>query len=196
MATLETPRFPDGIARDFIGGPRFLTDIAVNAGGFESRNRNWSQARRQWRCSHVPKTRAQTAEFIAFFSNVAGRADGFRFKDLADFEAASGEGVFTTLTATTFQMWKRYTTGARTHDRKIRKPISSTISISGGGTYSIDSTTGIVTKSAGADPTGWTGEFDVPVRLDSDHMEIALAPESSPLMFTWGDITLIELRDE
>lgn len=193
MSFIETPRFPDGIAMDFSGGPRFSTDIVVNAGSYESRNRNWSQARGRWTCSQVPKSRSDTETLIAFFRNAAGRANGFRFKDWSDYNATSATGVFVELTPTTFQMYKRYTTGSTTHDRKITKP-SGTITVTGGTTPSVASTTGIVTVAAGT-PTAWAGDFDVPARFDSDEM-IARLVETNPHMFHWGDIAIVELRDE
>lgn len=191
MAFLETPRFPDGIAMDFGGGPRFSTDIIVNAGSYESRNRNWSQARGKWTCSQAPKTRDITDTFVAFFRNSAGRANGFRFKDWSDFSATAAEGVFTLLTSTTFQMYKRYATGSTTHDRIITKPVS-TVTVTGGTGVSVDYTTGIVTVSSGT-PTAWAGDFDVPARFDTDEMSMRLV-EAYPQMYAWGEISIVEIR--
>lgn len=194
MAFYESPRFPDGVARHFEGGPRFLTDIVVNAGGFESRNANWSQARGLWICSHVPKSAADTATLTAFFrATAAGRAHGWRFRDHADYSATTAEGIFVSLTATTFQMYKRYTSGGQTHDRIIKKPVSGTVSVTGGTSPSVDYTTGIVTVASGT-PTAWSGEFDVPVRFDVDEMRASLVPESNPRLYVWGDIPIVELR--
>lgn len=191
MSFLETPRFPTDIAYAFEGGPAFSTDIVVNGGGYESRNANWAQARRKWSCSHVPKNQADTDTLKSFFVIAAGRANGFRFKDWADYSATSSEGVFTLLTATTFQMYKRYTSGASTHDRKITKPIA-TVTVTGGTVSSIDYTTGIVTMTSGT-PTAWSGEFDTPARFDADEMRLRMI-EARPFMFAWGDISITEIR--
>jgi len=192
MAFYETPRFPDDVSYQFEGGPAFSTDIIVNGGGFESRNQNWSQARRVWRCNHVPKARALTDELLAFFSVAAGRAHGFRFKDWTDFEATAAQGIFVLLTATTFQMHKRYASGSNNHDRKIIKPVSGTIVVTGGVNPSVNHATGVVTVDSGT-PTSWVGEFDTPARFDADDMRLQVV-QTSPRRFVWGDISLTEIR--
>ena len=191
MSFLETPTFPDDVTFEFQGGPTFSTDIVVNAGGYESRNQNWSQARRKWTASHPPKNKADTDTLIAFFSAMVGRANGFRFKDWSDYSATASEGVFVLLTSTTFQMYKSYTTGALTHSRKITKPKSGIV-VTGGTGASVDTTTGIVTVSSGT-PTAWAGEFDTPARFDSDEMRMQ-AVSAKPPMYMWGDISITEIR--
>lgn len=189
---IESPRFPDDVGYQFEGGPAFSTDIVINGGGFESRNQNWAQARRNWRCNHVPKDRTLTDVLIAFFNVAAGKANGFRFKDWTDYQADVTQGVFVLLTPTTFQMYKRYTSGSNTHDRKITKPVNGTISVTGGTSPTIDYTTGIVTVASGT-PTAWAGEFDTPARFDADEMRLTVV-QTSPRRFSWGDIGLTEIR--
>lgn len=156
MAFLETPRFPANIGFDFAGGPGFSTDIVVVGSGFESRNQNWAQARGKWVCSHPPKTRAKTDALIAHFRTAAGRANGFRFKDWTDYVTTTSQGILgggVGTGAPSYQLNKRYTTGATNHDRKISKPVtvaplrnSSPITAgAAAGNYSLDSTTGIIT---------------------------------------------------
>lgn len=201
MAFIESPRFPDGIAFIFSGGPRFSTDIVVNAGGYESRNQNWAQARGRWECGHAPKNRANSEVLAAFFRNAAGRANGFRFKDWSDYSATVAEGVFTSLGNNQYQMCKRYTIGALSHDRIISKPILETISVTGfdigsPSIHELDPTTGILTVGGSGDsPSTWAGEFDVPARFDSDDMVLQLL-ESNPHLYSWGDIAIVELRGE
>ena len=191
MAFLETPAFPSDIAYDFQGGPAFSTDIVVNAGGYESRNKNWSQARREWQCSHQPKLKADTDALVAFFNVAGGRADGFRFRDWSDFTATGAEGVFVLLTATTFQMYKAYTVGATTHLRKIQKPVAGVV-VTGGTAPVVATATGIVTVSSGT-PTSWVGEFDVPARFDADRMVLQVV-ETQPRRFSWGSVSITEIR--
>jgi hypothetical protein len=161
---LETPRFPDDVTYEFEGGPAFSTEVVINAGGYESRNQNWAQARRSWRCNHAPKDRALTDVLTAFFA----------------------------INATTYQMYKRYGAGAFSHDRKIVKPVSGTITVTGGSGVSINHATGIVTVASGA-PTAWAGEFDTPARFDSDEMRLQVV-QTSPRRYVWGDISLTEIR--
>jgi uncharacterized protein (TIGR02217 family) len=85
-----------------------------------------------------------------------------------------------------------YGAGAFSHDRKIVKPVSGTITVTGGSGVSIDHATGIVTVASGA-PTAWTGEFDTPARFDSDEMRLQVV-QTSPRRYVWGDISLTEIR--
>ena len=152
MAFIET-RFPDDISYGATGGPGFQTDVVVVNSGHEQRNAAWQDARGMWDVSHGVRSEAQLKTLIAFFRVMKGRANDFRFKDWQDYKAESGEGVFRTLTATTFQMVKRYTLAASVHDRDIKKPVSGTLSITGGSGVSIDYATGIVTVTSGT-PSG------------------------------------------
>lgn len=194
MSFIETPRFPDAISYGATGGPEWSTTVVAVASGFEARNQNWTAARHRYDVSHVVHDGdgGKKAALIAFFHIARGRANAFRYKDWADFSAGAGEGVLTSLSATTWQMAKRYTAGAGTFDRVIRKPVSGSVTLSGGGSYSIDYATGVVTKSAGADPTGWVGEFDVPVRFDTDQLQIAI--EAPHGYGHWAGISLVEVR--
>lgn len=198
MSFLETPQFPSDIAYGFEGGPGYSTRIVVVPGGAEKRASWWSHARARWEATHRGKTQTQTDTLIAFFRVMKGRAHGFRFKDHADFDASGAEGVVSLITGSPqnlYQMYKRYTQGALTEDRLIQKPVSGTVAVSGGGTYTVDYTTGIITHTAGGAPTGWTGEFDVPVRFDTDALRIEVIERTSDgFLYTWGDIPIVEIR--
>lgn len=194
MSFIETPRFPDAISYGATGGPEWSTTVVAVASGFEARNQNWAAARHRYDVSHVVHDGdgGKKAALIAFFHIARGRANAFRYKDWADFSAASGAGVLVNLTATTWQMAKRYTSGAQSFDRIINKPVSGTVALTGGGSYSVDYTTGVVTKTSGADPTGWSGEFDVPVRFDTDQLQMSI--EAPHGYGHWSGIGLVEVR--
>lgn len=190
MAFIETPRFPDNVSYGAVGGPEFSTDVVVLNSGFEQRNSNWAAPRGQWDVSHGARTKAEQRALLNFFRAVGGRRDGFRFKDWSDYQAETGEGVFLALTSTTFQMRKAYAAGSTTVYRTIVKPVSGTISITGGTGATVDYTTGIVTVSSGT-PTAWTGEFDVPARFDIDKMACAVIDHG---IYQWQSIPVVEIR--
>ncbi|MFY9326486.1 MAG: DUF2460 domain-containing protein [Georgfuchsia sp.] len=197
MAFIETPRFPDSISYGASGGPSWNTTVTPVASGYEARNQNWSASRHSYDVSHVVHDgdSGKKAALIAFFQIAKGRANPFRFKDWNDFTVSTSgtDGVLSVITAdTTWQMIKRYTSGATNYDRTITKPVSGTVSVAGGGTYTIDYTTGIVTKTGGANPTGWTGQFDTPVRFDTDQLQISI--EAPHGYGHWNGIPLIEVR--
>lgn len=195
MAFLETPRFPECVSLGAEGGPAFLTDIVAVASGYEYRNRAREKALGRWEVAHNALLPADYEPLRAFFLVAAGQFNGFRFKDHSDFEVGAGEGVFVLLTATTFQMYKRYTIGASTYDRKIQKPVTGTVTVTGGSSVSVNYTTGIVTVNSGT-PTSWVGQFDVPCRFGTDEMkaETITKTGSGELLIGWRSIPIIEIR--
>lgn len=189
MPFIET-RFPDDISYGATGGPGFQTDVVTVNSGHEQRNSAWQDSRGAWDVAHGVRDDAQLATLIAFFRVMKGRANGFRFRDWQDYTVGAGQGIFRTLSATTFQMVRRYVTSGYNQDRDIRKPVTGTVVITGGSGVYIDYTTGIVTVSSGT-PTAWTGEFDVPARFDTDQMRTGMLTHG---LHTWGQIPVVEIR--
>jgi len=192
MAFYET-QFPAAISYGAVGGPGFRTDVVVVSSGAEQRNVTWSQARRRYDVAHAARLPTASDAVKAFFHNMNGRAHGFRFKDWTDYAATASEGKFTLLTSTTFQAYKRYTSGSQTYDRKIQKGIATWV-ITGGTVSAIDYNTGIVTMTSGT-PTAWAGEFDVPCRFDVDELSGTIISRSgSNLVVGWSSIPIVEVR--
>lgn len=191
MEFIETPRFPDSISSGAKFGPAFSTSLARNLGGTEVRNKNWSMPLCEGDVSFGVRTQAQLDDLLAFFHNVAGMYKGFRFKNFSDYTAVGAQGTLIVITTnTTWQMNKVYTYGTLATAKKISKPIAG-VAIAGGGAYSVDYTTGIVTRTAGANPTGWTGMFDIPVRFNVDRM---LPQWIAYKLYDWTAIPIVELR--
>jgi uncharacterized protein (TIGR02217 family) len=102
-------------------------------------------------------------------------------------------------TTAAFQLIKRYASGAQTWVRSITKPVAGSVRVALGGTeqasgWSVSTTTGLVTVAT-PPPSGVAVtagfEFDVPVRFDSDALEVTLDLERL------GSITstsLVEIR--
>ena len=200
MAFLETPRFPERIAYGAVGGPMFRTDLSVTASGRESRNGMWSYPRHAWDVSQGINNPADFATLRAFFMIARGRQNGWRFKDWSDFSATHSDGKVTALTSTTFQLIKRYTSGSSTQDRLIKKPISTGfgLKVSGVDTaHTLDTVTGIVTiaSAPSAANVTWAGEFDVPMRFDTDKLDgrIVARNPSAGLLHQWDAIPIIEV---
>lgn len=195
MAFLETPRLDSCFAMGVSGGPSFNTAIAILDSGFEYANQNWSQSRRTFIASYDAKRPEVFASLLDYFMAVGGMANQFRVKDPFDNSATSTQGVVSQLTATTFQMYKRYSKGAFTHNRKVQKPVSNTVTVIGGTTPVVDYTTGIITVASGT-PTGWYGDFDVPCRFKTDMFNAAVVNRnlSAGLIITWSDVEILEVR--
>jgi uncharacterized protein (TIGR02217 family) len=167
MSSFDEVQFPPSISFGATGGPGFSTKVIILSSGYEARNQNWSLARAEYDISTGIKTRADMDAVIAFFYARAGRARGFRFKDWKDYQATSEPVV--SIGDGTFQLVKRYTSGSITYVRTITKPVSGTVTISGGG--SLDYTTGIITGGGAGNATF---QFDVPVRFDIDKLEVEI----------------------
>lgn len=196
MATL-TERFPMCVAFGFEGGAGYKTSIAVNLGGKEKRNQDWSQSRGRWRATQLGKKEDVTEMLVKYFHAAAGRQNNFPFRDWIDYKVASSEGIVTLVSGTTYQLYKRYTIGGISRDRKIIRPVSAVIA--GGGTYSsVNTSTGTFTHDSGAAPTGWAGQFDCLCRFDQDELNIEIVNRNGgggELIFTWGNIGIVEDKE-
>jgi uncharacterized protein (TIGR02217 family) len=194
MAFIES-QFPPLISYHPTGGPGWNTTVNQVESGQEYRNQGWSQALRRYEISHSARSPSIASQIVSCFMVAQGRTNGFRLKDWADYTVAASEGVFVMLTSTTFQLYKRYTFGSVNHDRKITKPVASpAISVTGGTFASVDTTTGIVTMTAGT-PTSWSGQFDVPVRFDVDELKSEIIDKSGgQFVVAFNAIPLVELR--
>lgn len=159
MAFYETPRFPDSIAYGAQGGPSWQTVVIATQSGAEQRNQNWAAARHRWNVGYTARTQSERDDINAFFLAMAGRLHGFRFKDWGDFDATSSEGRLNTGAVgdgtPTYALYKRYTYGAVSRDRRIAKPVVGTVTVyrnavaatagAGAGQYALDTTAGTVT---------------------------------------------------
>ena len=201
-------RFPDNISRGARGGPERRTQIVELASGAEERNASWANSRRRYDVAYGIRRADDLAAVVAFFEARNGRLHGFRFKDWADFKSClpsqmpgptdqpigTGNG-----SATQFQLTKRYTSGAQSWTRAITKPVAGTVTIALNGTpqasgWSVSTTTGLVTfdtaPAAGAVLTAGF-EFDVPVRFDTDVLDVTLDLER---LGSITSIPLVEIR--
>lgn len=183
---LESPVFPQCPSFGYTSIPLYSVTPIERASGVENRNRNWQYPLHRFSCTVGPRAEADIAELLEFWHAVGGMAYGFRFNDGVDnkscrihqtITALDGPLILdTTVSPDAYQLVKRYTFGARTQDRPIYKPIEGTVLIADNGTlktegvhYTIDYSTGLVELAFS--PVGtltWGGEFDVPVRFDSD----------------------------
>ncbi len=200
MSGFHDVRFPPEIAYGASGGPEYQTAVVTTFAGFERRNVDWSRARGRWNVGTGIRKRDHVAEVIAFFRARFGRAYGFRFKDWSDFDAAEPQRIGTGDGATTaFQLVKHYGPEPHRVARRITRPVEGTVVVfadgveSGG--WSVDHATGLVTlDSAPAEGAEVTAvfEFDVPVRFDTDTMDLSIETFE---MGQWSRIPLVELRE-
>lgn len=203
MAFFEERMNPD-LTFGAQGGPVFSTSRAVSTSGREVVNRNWSLPLHRYNVQHCIKTAADFDEILAFFYVVSGAFDGFRYKDWNDF-TDDNRGILTLVSGSQYQMFKTYTKGSRTFNRKISKPVAgvqifrfrSGVQSNITGSSTIDLTTGLVTVTGhvAGDTYRWSGEFDVPVRFMSDDLLYTIVNKSgTEFLIDSGPIELMEVR--
>ncbi len=199
-------RFQDNISRGARGGPERRTQIVELASGDEERNASWADSRRRYDVSYGIRRADDLATVVAFFEARNGRLHGFRFKDWADFKScapsstpSSSDQIIGTGngTRTSFQLVKHYASGSQTWTRTITKPVAGSVKVRRNATeattgWTVDTTSGIITFSA--PPANGVViragfEFDVPVRFDSDALDVTLDIERL------GSITSIPLAE-
>lgn len=201
-------RFPDNISRRARGGPERRTQIVELASGDEERNASWANSRRRYDAAYGIRRADDLATVVAFFEARNGRLYGFRWKDWGDYKSClpSGTPAATDQTigagdgaTTIFQMVKAYSSGAQTWTRAITKPVTGNVMVALDGVtqasgWSIDATTGLVTfTTAPANGNAITAgfEFDVPVRFDTDQLDVTHDLER---LGSITSIPLIEVR--
>lgn len=219
MPAVHAVVFDEKISQGAVGGVSYSTTIIAALGGWEQRIANWDAGRLRWDISKVLKDRATLHYVITFFRARRGKAYGFLFKDWSDYyvgmswvadvlthtgtpeEIGTGDGV-----ETEFQLTKTYEDAAGSEVRTVTRPKASGLKIwtkTGSdpwddvdpADYTLDDTTGIVTfdtAPANGVLVGWSGEFYVPVRFDSDAQEIVLEGYGRG---EWNGVNIVELRE-
>ena len=201
-------RFPDNISRGARGGPERRAQIVELASGDEERNASWANSRRRYDVAYGIRRADDLASVVAFFEARNGRLHGFRYKDWADYKSglpsqeitATDQQIGTgTGSLKIFQLAKRYVSGAQSWTRTIAKPVAGTVRIALGmveqmSGWAVDTSTGVVTfTSAPANGViiraGF--EFDVPVRFDTDVLDVTLDIER---LGSITSIPLLEIR--
>ncbi|MEO1467585.1 MAG: DUF2460 domain-containing protein [Pseudomonadota bacterium] len=200
-------RFPAAISFGSTGGVERRTEVVRLVNGFEERNTPWAGSRRRYDAGLGVRSLDDLHALLAFFEARQGRLFGFRWKDWLDHKS-SAPSVVPTATdqligtgdgaTAAFQLTKTYEPGTHASLRAITKPVAGSVLVAVDGVSatpsSVDHESGIVTLAAApAEGTAVTAgfEFDVPVRFDTDTLEVNLAA------FEAGDVPsvpLIEVR--
>lgn len=200
--------FPLDIALGSAGGPERRTEIVALASGREERNARWAHSRRRYDAGYGIRTFEALSQVVAFFEERRGMLCGFRWRDRLDHSSAAPGVVVTAFdqplgfgdgTTDTFQLTKTYGAGFAPYTRPIVKPVAGSVRVAIDGVelddgFAVDPATGIVTLSAAPDlgdavTAGFT--FDVPVRFDTDYLEVDLSAFAAGAI---PKIPLMEIR--
>ena len=187
-------RFPANLSFGSVGGPERRTEVVALTNGFEERNTPWAEARRRYDAGVSLRSLDDIEDLIAFFEARQGQLHAFRWKDWADFKSCRasqvvgfqdqligvGDGA-----RLSFQLAKTYASGPASQVRRITKPVAGTVRVGLQGDeqavglhFDVNWATGILTFASppalGEQVTAGF-EFDVPVRFDTDRIQVSVA---------------------
>lgn len=196
MDSFHEVRFPVGVSFGAAGGPERRNEIVALTSGRERRNLRFAQSRRHFDAGTGVRSLTDLYEIIAFFEARRGSFHGFRFRDpfdmkscLPDNAPSATDQIIGTGDAATasFQLIKRYGSGADSYLRRICKPVEGSVRVSVDGMersdpadFTVDHEIGIVTFGPSAIPANGQVvragyEFDVPARFDTERIAISLS---------------------
>lgn len=204
MSGFHDVLFPLSVGFGARGGPERLTEIVELASGHEERNSPWAHSRRRWDAGPGVRSLDDLALLTAFFEARRGRLHAFRFRDPADHASCLpsaqvsagdqllglGDGE-----ATRFALVKRYGDGENAYLRPMALPVSGSVLVAVNGEaagFTLDGSEIVLDTPApdGADVTAGF-RFDVPVRFDTDVLEIALEAFRAGAVLS---VPLVEVR--
>lgn len=202
-------RIPFEVERGARGGPGFNTTVTLLSSGFEQRNADWVLARAQYNIGFGVTTKQLYEDILDFFFARHGRLVGFRFRDWSDYELENGEIGVGDGVRTQFQIVKLYGIGEGSfYIRPIQKistgaspdffrdPVITLNDVAQveGTDFTLDVNTGVLTFT-NPPPSGAvvraTLDFDVPVRFDTDEIDVVLNWEDAGFI---PALPIIELR--
>ncbi len=211
MPSFHDILFPTAISRGAHGGPERRTDIVVLGSGAEERNARWADSRRSYNAGYGVKSLDDLHAVIAFFEERRGRLYGFRWRDPLDCKSCAPERTPSALDQTlgigdgvraSFDLVKHYGTTHAPYARRIKKPVAGSVLVAvnaiiePAATHVIDETNGTITFLPGhippfGAPVSAGFLFDVPVRFDTDKLDVNLSGFRSGAI---PSIPLVELR--
>ena len=188
--TIDSIRINTDVERGAEGGPEFKTIINTSASGSDEAVQQWTNPRRRWDISYGIQDITLLQSVITFFKGRRGRARGFLFRDWTDYTftdqaIGTGDGTDGSDGTAAFQITKLYDDSVNPYTRNITRPTDGELVVSVDAVvktetthYTVDYSTGIITFTDGNIPLAGeaitvTGEFDIPVRFDTDFLELS-----------------------
>lgn len=204
--------FPLDIALKSAGGPERRTEIVTFGSGREQRNARWAHSRRRFDAGYGVKTLTELQSVVAFFEERRGRLHGFRWRDRLDHSSAASGSAASPLDQVigvgdgermSFPLVKTYGGLHAPYARPVVKPVAGSVRVAvageecdAGTTFTCDAATGVVTFLPGHAPASGAAVsagflFDVPVRFDTDYLEVDLSAFAAGVI---PKIPLVEIR--
>lgn len=141
---------PERLSSGARGGPSFAKTVLTSTTGHVYINERYTRPIWKYTVEFSEVLDSDAMLVRDLFMATRGGAEGFLFKDPRDYTAVNQptSGGF---------LYRRYTIGGKTFDRKITRPVAG-YTTGGGGTT-------------------WTGTFLIPVRIDSDDLDLNVVKE-------------------
>jgi uncharacterized protein (TIGR02217 family) len=194
MEAFDDVLFPLALGREAEVAPEVSTAIVTSAGGAETRNAEWAEARTRYDVGPGVRSEADIAALLAFFRARMGPARGFRLRDPFDWQGedeaiGTGDGA-----QARFALVKQY--GAVV--RRITRPVTGSVRVAVGG---------VAIEAFTLEPGGWVTldaapavgaavsasfAFDVPVRFAEDRLRVSRATH---LAGAAASVPLVEIRE-
>ncbi|CAM5502955.1 putative protein (TIGR02217 family) [Aquamicrobium terrae] len=189
LASFHDVLFPPAVSFGATGGPERRNEIVALTSGREKRNARLAQSRRRYDAGTGIRSLEDLHDVVAFFEARRGSLHAFRFRDPFDMKSCrpqatpspqdqrlgTGDG-----TNMRFALVKVYGEGADAYSRPIARPRPESLRVAVGGVdagFSFDEEKAeiVLASAPGAGIPVTAGyEFDVPVRFDTERIEISI----------------------
>jgi hypothetical protein len=143
-------QLPERLSAGARGGPTFAKTVLVSTTGHAYINERYTRPIWKYTVEFSEVLDSDVMLVRDLFMATRGGAEGFLFKDPRDYTATAQPIIAGVL-------HRRYTIGGITFDRRITRPIAG-YTTGGGGTT-------------------WTGTFLIPVRIDTDELDLNVMKE-------------------
>ncbi|MET0940453.1 MAG: DUF2460 domain-containing protein [Mesorhizobium sp.] len=195
FASFHDVLFPLSVSFGATGGLERRNEIVLMTSGRERRNARFSQSRRRYDAGTGVRSIEDLYDVLAFFEARRGSLHAFRFRDPFDMKSCRPGETVTAFdqqigvgdgSKARFLLAKIYGVGADAYRRDILKPVAATVRVAVNNSerapttgFSLDPATGEVVFPAGGIPAAnaiiTAGfEFDVPVRFDTERLEVSM----------------------
>jgi uncharacterized protein (TIGR02217 family) len=199
--------FPRSVSAGLVWAINWEDEQVIEGGGGVVSSTPWSEPLRDCDAAKACETEQQRKDLIAFFRIVQGRRYSFKVRDWSDYIVEQSEGKVRSLTATTFQLYKRHALDSLTSDQDITLPETDDPDeafvvydtggnpMTAGVSYTLDELTGILTTigSPVVTPLSWKGPYFIRARFGAKR--IAMVAETLEF-FRSQNIQINEARYE
>ncbi len=195
FASFHDVLFPLSVSFGATGGPERRNEIVQMTSGRERRNARFAQSRHHYDAGTGVRSIEDLYEVLAFFEARRGSLHAFRFRDPFDMKSCRPGETITPFdqqiglgdgSRTRFPLIKSYGIGVDAYRRDILKPVAMTVRVAVNNNerpattgFTIDPATGEVVFPVGGAPAANAAvtagyEFDVPVRFNTERLEVSL----------------------